>query len=101
MNITKTREAEQTNLFLSGRLDSDTSPKMLETILQELESASCITLNFSDVAYVSSAGLRVLLQGHKAAIAKDGSLELCDITADVMEVLDSTGFADVLNIKHA
>ena len=98
MDITKTKESDKTILHISGRLDSDTSPKMLEIVLAELETASHITLTLADVAYVSSAGLRALLQGHKAALVKNGALELCNVNKDVLEVLQSTGFAEVLTI---
>jgi len=98
MNITNILDADKTVLALAGRLDSGTAPKLLATVMAEIDNHNQILLDFSDVAYVSSAGLRVLLQGHKAAAAGGGALTLCNVGADVMDVLEATGFAVVLNI---
>ena len=98
MNIAKTQDAGNMTLVLSGRLDSGTAPKLLEALLEEIENCNQIKLDFSDIAYVSSAGLRVLIQGHKAAMAKEGAMSLCCVPKDVMDVLEMTGFDVVLNI---
>jgi anti-anti-sigma factor len=50
------------------------------------------------VPYVSSAGLRVLLAGHKRAAAAGGSLKLVNVSGDIMEVFEMTGFAGILDI---
>jgi len=47
---------------------------------------------------VSSAGLRVLLMGQKTATAKDASMTVVNVSEEIMEVLDMTGFTDMLTI---
>jgi anti-anti-sigma factor len=98
MTITKTRESESLIFALEGRLDTATAPQLQETLLPAFEDAATITLDFSGVAYVSSAGLRVLLLGAKAAKAKDAAMLLTGVSEEVMEVLEMTGFTDILNI---
>ncbi|MCL1832115.1 MAG: STAS domain-containing protein [Oscillospiraceae bacterium] len=56
-------------------------------------------LNFAGVDYVSSAGLRVLLQGQKNAQAAEKSMVLKNVSPDVMEVFDVTGFSGILTIQ--
>jgi len=47
---------------------------------------------------VSSAGLRVLLMGGKTAKAKGASMTLPGVSEEIMEVLEMTGFADMLTV---
>ena len=98
MTINKTQNGDKITLALSGRLDTTTAPKLQEALLPEFESANQIELDFSELAYVSSAGLRVLLMGEKAAKAKGGKLTLVGVSAEIMEVFEMTGFADILTI---
>lgn len=84
---------------IEGRIDTMTSPELQQHILQEFQKCKNIELDFKGVEYISSAGLRVLLIGHKTATGKQGKLELINVGEQVMEVLDITGFADILCIK--
>lgn len=98
MNIQKTQTGETTILTLSGRLDTTTAPQLQEVLIPAFDESRQVELNFAELAYVSSAGLRVLLMGQKAAKAKSGSMTLTGVSADVMEVFEMTGFADMLTI---
>jgi len=98
MNINKTQNGEKTVLALSGRLDTTTAPKLQETLIPEFENAKCVELDFAELAYVSSAGLRVLLMGEKTAKAKGGKFRLVNVSEEIMEVFEMTGFADMLTI---
>jgi anti-anti-sigma factor len=100
MTITKTRENESLVLALEGRLDTATAPQLQETLLPAFEEAKTITLDLKGLAYVSSAGLRVLLLGEKTAKSKDASMVLTGVSEEVMEVLEMTGFVDILNIEQ-
>jgi len=99
MNINKTQNNGKTTLTLSGRLDTTTSPALLETLINELEEAKNVELDFAAVAYVSSAGLRVLLLGEKTAKANGGRLTLLNVSEEILEVFEMTGFADMLKIE--
>jgi anti-anti-sigma factor len=99
VNINKTQTTEKTTLTLSGRLDTTTAPKLQEELIPEFDTAKHVELDFAELAYVSSAGLRVLLMGEKTAKAKGGKLTLVNVSAEIMEVFEMTGFADILNIE--
>jgi anti-anti-sigma factor len=100
MNITvNICESEgKAELGLFGRLDTTTAPGLQKEIMEQIEAGRSVTLDFKELKYVSSAGLRVLLMGEKAAKAKDKSMKLINVSADIMEVFDMTGFTNVLNI---
>ena len=57
-----------------------------------------LILDLENLEYISSAGLRVLLSAQKK-MQKIGSMKLKNVCEDVLEVLDITGFADILVIE--
>lgn len=95
-------EAEQKNetmiLHMQGRLDTITSPEF-ETVIVSLPSeVTALVLDMKELSYVSSAGLRVLLVAQKK-MSRIGSMKLTGVCDEVMEVLEMTGFADILVIE--
>ena len=98
MNI-NIEKAENSTLFkLEGRLDTVTAPELENAINNEGEELKNLVLDFSGINYISSAGLRVLL-GAQKKMNVQGSMELINVSEDVMDILEMTGFADVLVIK--
>jgi anti-anti-sigma factor len=97
MEINKTQNGDTTTLALSGRLDTETAPQLQAVLLPELETAYTVVLDFSGINYVSSAGLRVLLMGEKSAKAKRRMQQLTNVSADVMDVFEMTGFSAILH----
>lgn len=82
-------------LTLKGRLDTVSAPE-LESRWEGLPGAwTEVVLDMEGVDYVSSAGLRVLLQGHKKM---QGRFQLRKVTEAVMEVFEMTGFKEILNL---
>ena len=98
--MTVTKELNGTNLkiALEGRLDTMTAPELEAELNQSLANAESLTLDFSKLDYISSAGLRVLLSAHKAMIAK-GGMTITNVNEVVQEVFEVTGFADILTIE--
>ena len=99
MNITKTQENQITTLALSGRLDTMTAPQLQEVLIPLLEQGNQVVLDFAKLDYVSSAGLRVLLLGAKSATAHGGKQNLENVSPEIMEVFEMTGFSNVLLIN--
>lgn len=97
MNINIIRNDEKTVITLSGRLDTTTSPKLQEILMSEINDIKQIEIDFARLSYVSSAGLRVLLMGEKAAKAKGCRQTIVNVPPDVMEVFEITGFSNVLH----
>ncbi len=98
MTITKTQNGSAYTVAVAGRLDTMTAPQLEAELNGVLGSADSLTLDFSKLDYISSAGLRVLLSAHKVMSAKDG-LTVTNVNDIVQEVLDVTGFSDILNIE--
>lgn len=99
MNITRNVHNNQVFLHLSGRLDTTTAPEFQQTLLSEIEGGKDVVLDFCELAYVSSAGLRALLTGQKALLAKNQSMCLRNVSDEIMDVFHMTGFSDILTIE--
>jgi anti-sigma B factor antagonist len=98
MNINIEKVDNSTIFKLEGRLDTVTAPELEQVINNEGEALENLVLDFSGINYISSAGLRVLLGTQKKMNAQ-GSMELINVSEDVMDILEMTGFADILVIK--
>ena len=98
MTINKKANGTALEIALEGRLDTMTAPELEAELNQSLGSVDSLTLDFSKLDYISSAGLRVLLSAHKAMSAK-GGMKVTNVNEIVQEVFEVTGFADILNIE--
>ena len=98
MKITKNMNGTELTIALEGRLDTTTAPELEQALKDSMDGANTLTLDFSKLDYISSAGLRVLLSAHKA-MSKKGGMKVTHVNEMVSEVFDVTGFADMLNIE--
>ena len=98
MNINIEKVDNSIVFKLEGRLDTVTAPELENAINNEGEALENLVLDFSGISYISSAGLRVLL-GAQKKMNVQGSMELVNVSDDVMDILEMTGFADILVIK--
>ena len=99
MTITQNRNGASLTIAVSGRLDTMTSPELEAVIDAETENAAEVVLDFSELEYISSAGLRVLLSTQKKMTKQGGSIKVTNINETVSEIFEVTGFADILNIE--
>lgn len=98
MTINKIPEGEKLTFAISGRLGTNSSPKLEAELRQSVGGVTELVFDFSGVEYISSAGLRVLLAAQKV-MNRQGSMKLIGVSDEVMEVFEITGFADILTIE--
>jgi anti-sigma B factor antagonist len=98
MTIEIKRNTNETVIEIVGRLDTNTAPALDKTISEDILETQNLVLEMKGLEYISSAGLRVLL-GAQKKMQKAGSLKLINVCDDIMEVLEMTGFADILTIE--
>lgn len=84
---------------VKGEIDTVTAPTLEKEVGAELGKAELLILDFKEVNYVSSAGLRVILALYKKQGDKNRKLELVNVNTEVMTVLEMTGFTSFLTIK--
>ena len=92
------KNAEATVIEVVGRLDTTSAPALEKAINKDIGDAKNLVLDLKGVQYISSAGLRVLL-GAQKKMQKIGSMKVTNVCEAVMEVLEMTGFADILVIE--
>ena len=98
MKINKTTDGSKLTIALEGRLDSATSPELENELKESMAGIQELNFDFSDLEYISSAGLRVLLAAQKE-MNKQGTMKICNVNETVMEVFEVTGFVDILTIE--
>ena len=99
MNILITETDNECELYITGRIDTVTSPELESTIKTHIKNSDIVTLNLKEVDYVSSAGLRVFLVSHKEMTDKKGVFKLKNVSPGVNEILEMTGFSKILTIE--
>ena len=98
MTIEKNINAEAASLKIIGRLDTTTAPELEAAIDGCAAGIKDLVLDCSELEYISSAGLRVILKAQKLMNAQ-GTMKLTGVNETIMEVFDITGFADILTIE--
>lgn len=98
MTIEKTVTENALTLKISGRLDTTTAPQLEAELKQIVGEITELTLDFSELEYMSSAGLRVLLAAQKV-MNNQGRMVVKNVNDAIMEVFEMTGFADILTIE--
>jgi anti-sigma B factor antagonist len=98
MTIEIKKNADELVLEITGRLDTITAPALDKTINENLGGIKSLILDCKNLEYISSAGLRVLLSTQKK-LQQKGTMKLKNVREEVMDVLEMTGFADILTIE--
>lgn len=83
---------------VSGRLDASNAPQLTNALNASLDGVKELIFDFTGLKYIASAGLRALLMAQKR-MNKQGTMKLRHVDKTVMEVLEMTGFADVMTIE--
>ena len=96
MNINFNNSNGILSIELDGRLDTTTAPELDKFISENYKETDSVFIDCKKLAYVSSAGLRVLLSTHKKS---KGNMKLANVCELVMEVFEMTGFVDILVIE--
>lgn len=98
LNVTIKNDDNRCVAYVSGEIDAVSSPEFERQVQLVLQQSHNVVLDFADVTYISSSGLRTILFAANET-AEDGSLEIVNVSPIIMEVFDITGFSDSIDIK--
>ncbi len=98
LQVEKQKEGKTLIMSLIGKLDTVTAPQLKETIDDSLLDADKLILDFQELEYTSSAGLRVLLTVYKMMEDREG-LIIRNVNDTIMEVFASVGFTRFIKIE--
>lgn len=100
MEMTVNQNGTEVTMKLSGRLDTNAAPAMMEKLDELLaDDVSRFVLDMAACDYVASSGLRAVLNAQKRMNALQGTMIVKNVIGDIMEVFDMTGFADILTFE--
>ena len=83
---------------IEGRLDTVTAPQLEGQLKEALGGITELVIDAEKLEYISSAGLRVLLSAQKT-MSKQGSMVVKNVSEEVNEIFEVTGFSDILTIE--
>lgn len=98
MKIDQNKNGNELDIALEGRLDTTTAPELDAALRASLDGVTALRLDFAGLEYISSAGLRVLLSAQKI-MNKQGEMKLTNVSEQIMEIFEVTGFSDILTIE--
>ena len=96
-NINKTKEGSKLTVEVSGRLDTTTAPDLEASLKEDIDDVDELVIDLSNLDYISSAGLRVLLAAQKIMM-KQGKMVVTNPNDVITEIFEVTGFSDILTI---
>lgn len=100
MEVTTRKENEILIVEVSGRLDSGTYEQLGQK-MNELTAEKKIILDFTNLDYISSAGLRIVLMNAKKMKKTGGEFRVCGMKDFIREIFDIAGFSKILNIDKS
>lgn len=95
LNIQKEAAEKTLKLALSGRLDTGSAPQLEAELKRSIDGVEHLVLDFKELEYTSSAGLRVLLSAQKV-MNRQGDMVLRNVNSEIMEIFEVTGFSEIL-----
>ena len=98
MTIKKTQNGNELTVSPEGRLDTVTAPELEEELKESIAGVTSLTLDFCNLEYISSAGLRVLLSAQKI-MNSQGKMKVINVNETIMEIFEVTGFSDILTVE--
>ncbi|MBQ5310708.1 MAG: STAS domain-containing protein [Oscillospiraceae bacterium] len=98
MDIKIERNDKELIVALDGRLDTLSAPELEDRLETELDDTERLIFDMSGLRYISRAGLRVLLSSMKA-MEEQGSMTVRNVSSEVMDIFEVTGFAEMLDIE--
>ena len=83
-----------------GRIDTKTSPILESDIQKYIDSTDNIILDFTNVEYISSGGMRVLLALHKRLKKKGGTLKVINVKDSIYDIFKLVGFHSMVEVSQ-
>ena len=99
MKLNVEKNSEGLVLKVEGRIDTYTYEEFEDELMKCIDQAEFVRIDFTDVEFISSAGLRALLNGQKQVDEEDKEMVVYNINEIVESVFISTGFMNVLVVE--
>lgn len=98
MKATSSKKGSTCTLTVEGKIDTMTAPELEEAVKSNLPICEKMIFDFTNVEYITSAGLRVLVYAQRE-LMKKGGVEITGVNDSIKNVFTVTGMYKVLKIK--
>ena len=99
MSYKVTEERNIATIHLDGEIDMDVTEKAKEAILPHIDSGKEVHLNLSNVQYMDSSGISVLIESHQKALEKNTKVIIKDVSKSVLKVIMMANLEQILNLE--
>ena len=94
-----TEEDNISTIFLDGEIDMDKTEEVKEVIFPKIDSRKDVVLNLSNVQYMDSSGISVLIESHQKALEKGTKVIIKDVSKSVLKVIMMAKLEQILNLE--
>ncbi len=102
MEIGIEREGDKVTAAITGRIDGTNAREFQDSLIEALqENDRFMVLDFANLSYISSAGLRAILLTAKTLAKQDGTLEVCSLSRSIQEVFETSGFDKIISVRSS
>lgn len=98
MKVTITDQEDITVVAVSGDIDSKTAPEFERNAKVAMDKSKHIVIDLTEVGFMSSAGLRVLLMVYRNIRSQEGKVVLVGVSEEIQDVMSTTGFINFFTI---
>ena len=99
MSYKVTEEGNVSTIHLDGEIDMDVTEKAKEVIFPVIDSGKEVHLNLSQVQYMDSSGISVLIESHQRALEKNTKVIIKDVSKSVLKVIMMAKLEQILNLE--
>ena len=99
MSYKITEEGNVTTIHLDGEIDMDVTEKAKEVIFPHIDSGKEVHLNLSNVQYMDSSGISVLIESHQKALEKNTKVIVKEVSKSVLKVIMMAKLEQILNLE--
>ena len=95
------KQGSNLTVYPKGRLDTATSPILEQELQQYLDGVQYVTMDFAEVEYITSGGLRVLLATDQILEERGGNLRVIHVNEHILEVFQLVGFMEIVDVEES
>ena len=99
MSYKVTEEGNVSTVFLNGEIDMDVTEKAKEVIFPHIDAGKEVHLNLSNVQYMDSSGISVLIESHQKALEKNTKVIIKEVSKSVLKVIMMAKLEQILNLE--
>ena len=99
MTYKVTEEGDIRTVFLDGEIDMDKTEVAKEVIFPLIDAGKKVHLNLSNVQYMDSSGISVLIESHQKSLEKGTKLVIKDVSKSVLKVIMMAKLEQILNLE--